>query len=825
MDVGAQDFVVPEELPLLPLREMVVFPYMVLPLFVARERSIAAVEDALAGDRLLCLVSQRDPDVEDPEPDNLYRVGTVVMVLRVLRMPDGRVKVLVQGLSKAQVDSYVDQERSTWVRVTPIPQDPPTGWCVETEALVRTVRGRVEELLPLRNLPPEVLSVTANVTEPGQLADLIASHLSLRVDEAQEVLEVRDAVARLRKVDALLRRELDVTTVQAEIQSQAQDEMTRGQREHILREQLRAIQAELGESGSDAVEEAEEYRDQDRRGGPCPRRRWPSPCKPAAPPRAHAPRRSRGPGGAHLPRLDGGASLGAEHRRLPRSRGGQAHSRRGSRPPLGHQGSGPRVPGGSQAARRLARSDRLLRGTAGRRQDLPGPLDRPRHGARVRAHLPGWGSRRGRDPRPPAHLRRCAAGPHHPGPEAGRHPNNPVFMLDEIDKLGSDYRGDPSSALLEVLDPEQNSDFSDHYLNVPFDLSKVLFIATANMLDSDPRSAARPHGGDPLPGYTPEEKLEIARSYLIGRTRSKSTGCPRIASAGPEGALRPGSSQDYTREAGVRNLERRDRARSAARPRAGPPRATTAWHRRWTRRRLAQACSDRRRYESGRADEGDGEVGVANGLAWTESGGEVLVIEIDDDPRAAGSCLTGQLGDVMKESGQAALTWCARASTQTLVYDEPRSSIPPGGPRPRARPAPSRRTAPRQGIDPRERDRLGLDSNLRRAGACRRGHDGRGDAARAGCCPSAASARRPSPPCAPASTPGDPAQERNLARTSDEISRRSSPAASTFIRRRATWTRCSKPRSTASSPARRAQSAAAEPAAPAPPSSRAKPQS
>ncbi|TDI24885.1 MAG: endopeptidase La, partial [Acidobacteria bacterium] len=229
---------VPDELPVLPLREMVVFPYMALPLFVARERSIAAVEDALAGDRLLLLTTQREADVEDPEPEDLYPVGTVAMVMRILRMGDGRVKVLVQGLGKARIDAFVEHERAQWVRVTGLPADEDTDWCVEVEALVRTVRSRVEELLPLKNLPPEVLSVTANVHEPGRLADLVAAHLRLRTAEAQELLEITDPLARLRKVDALLKRELEVTTVQAESQSQAQDEMSRGQRDAYLREQL-----------------------------------------------------------------------------------------------------------------------------------------------------------------------------------------------------------------------------------------------------------------------------------------------------------------------------------------------------------------------------------------------------------------------------------------------------------------------------------------------------------------------------------------------------------------------------------------------------------
>ena len=199
MDDSTTSFSIPDELPVLPLRDMVVFPYMVLPLFVARERSIAAIEDALAGDRLLMVVAQRDGSIEAPEPDDLYRVGTVVMVMRILRMPDGRVKVLVQGLAKARIEAFIEHERASWVSVSGLPADEEAGWCVEAEALIRTVRGRVEELLPLKNLPPEVLSVTANVHEAGRLADLVASNLRLRISEAQELLEIVDPLARLRR--------------------------------------------------------------------------------------------------------------------------------------------------------------------------------------------------------------------------------------------------------------------------------------------------------------------------------------------------------------------------------------------------------------------------------------------------------------------------------------------------------------------------------------------------------------------------------------------------------------------------------------------------
>jgi len=227
---------VQEELPVLPLREFVLFPYIVLPVFVARDASVAAVEDALAADRRLLLVAQRDPENRQPEPDELYRVGTVAMVMRSMRLADGRLKVMLQGLSRARIDSFVDRETCPWARAVTLPTDDAEEWCVESEALIRAVRGRVEELLPLKHLPPEVLSIAANTDKAGRLADIVASNLQLRINEAQEILEISDPLARLRRIDALVRRELEVTTMQAEIQYQAKEEMSRGQGEALLRE-------------------------------------------------------------------------------------------------------------------------------------------------------------------------------------------------------------------------------------------------------------------------------------------------------------------------------------------------------------------------------------------------------------------------------------------------------------------------------------------------------------------------------------------------------------------------------------------------------------
>ncbi len=670
----------PEELPVVPLREMVVFPYMTMPIFVARERSVAALEDAMAGDRLLMLVAQRDPRIEEPEPDDLYAVGTVVTVMRTLRMPDGRVKALVQGLAKASIDAYLEEDRSTFVRVTPLPGDDAAAWCVEAEALIRTVRGRVEELLPLKNLPPEVLSVTANIEEPGRLADLVASHLRLRLSEAQEVLEIVDPLARLRRVDSLLRRELDVTTVQAEIQSQAHDEMSRSQREAFLREQLRAIQAELGESDPRA-EEAEEYRTKVAEAGLSEEAHGEAVRQLKRLERMHPdgpeaqvvrsyldwmvelPWSVASPDELDLCRAK--SVLDDDHSHLTRIKDrileylGVRKLRADSRGPI-LCFVGPPGVGKTSLGRSIARA----MGREFVRVSLGGVRDE----AEIRGH------RRTYVGALPGRIIQSLK-------QAGT--NNPVFMLDEIDKLGADFRGDPSASLLEVLDPEQNSRFSDHYLNVPFDLSRVLFLATANLIDSIPGPLRDRMEVIRVPGYTPEEKLEIARAHLIPN-QVDGHGLPGDRISWSSGAVLD-IVTGYTRESGVRNLERQIAAicRKAARRAAEGDESPLCVNRRTLLRYLGPPPF--------LPDEPSqtGEVGLVNGLAWTESGGEVLTVEATLR-RGSGLVLTGQLGEVMKESGQTALTY-ARGRTD-LGFDEvlfarhevhvhvPAGAIPKDGP-------------------------------------------------------------------------------------------------------------------------------------------------
>ncbi len=673
-------FEIPEELPVLPLRELVVFPYMVLPIFVARERSIAAVEDALAGDRLLLLLSQRDGALEEPASEDLHTIGTVAMVMRILRLPDGRVKTLVQGLAKARVDTFLEQEPALWVRASALEPDASAEWSVESEALMRTVRARVEELLPLKDLPPEVLSVTANVEEPGRLADLVASHVPLRMEDAQEILEISDPLARLRRVDFCLRRELEVTSVQAEIQSIAREEMTRGQREQFLREQMRAIQLELGD-GDGRHEEIEEYREKIEAAG------------------MHEEARTEAD--RQLRRLERMHPDGAEAQvvrifldwlvDLPWSRGStepldlvrareildEDHShlrpvkerilellavyklRRDARGPI-LCFVGPPGVGKTSLGRSIARS----MGREFVRVSLGGVRDE----AEIRGH------RRTYVGAMPGRILQGVK-------QAGT--NNPVFMLDEVDKLGADFRGDPAAALLEVLDPEQNSRFSDHYLNLPFDLSKVLFIATANLLDPIPAPLRDRMEVIQLPGYTPEEKLEIARFHLLPRQMEAHGLDAERMKVSPAALQR--LACEYTREAGVRNLERKLAALC-----------------RKVARRVAEGDARRVSVSADRLPKllgpppvrpdapAEGQVGVANGLAWTEAGGEILRVEATL-VRGRGLVLTGQLGDVMKESATAALSY-VRWRSEELGIDEatlarnqvhvhvPAGAIPKDGP-------------------------------------------------------------------------------------------------------------------------------------------------
>jgi ATP-dependent Lon protease len=643
----------PSDLPVISLRELVVFPYMALPLIVARERSAAAVEDALARDGMILLVAQRDSEVFDPSLDELYTVGTVATVTSRTTLPDGRLKVLVQGVAKARM--LAETGTKGRVRIEEIPSDEGAEWTVEGEALVRAVRGRVEQLLPLKNLPPEVLAVTTNIEKPGRLADTVASNLRLKVAEAQEVLETADPLARLRKVDGLVRRELEVTSMQAQIQTQAKQEMSRGEREMFLREQLRAIQNELGEvdSGGNEIEEyrakvssaimspvsLEEANRQVQRlstmhpDGPeaqvvrnyldwlieLP---WDR-CSPDRLDLAHA-RGILDTDHAHLNKVKDRILEFLSVRKL----------REDSRGPI-LCFAGPPGVGKTSLGRSIARS----MGREFVRISLGGVRDE----AEIRGH------RRTYVGAMPGRIIQAMK-------QAGT--SNPVIMLDEIDKLSNDFRGDPAAALLEVLDAEQNHDFSDHFLNIPFDLSRVLFIATANRLDMIPAPLRDRMETVRLSGYSQEEKVEIASRFLIPR-QIVEHGLKLEQMSWSTGAIED-LVKGYTHEAGVRGLERQVAGvcRKVARKAAEGDASKASITRPSLLRYLGSAPYAREH------EEPVDEVGVVKGLAWTEAGGELLPVEVSL-ASGSGLLLTGQMGDVMKESGQTALSF-VRAALRDL---------------------------------------------------------------------------------------------------------------------------------------------------------------
>jgi len=655
-----KELTIPEVLPLLPVRDIVVFPYMILPLFVGRDKSVAAVDAALSRDRLIFLASQKDVSKEDPEPDDIYSVGTVAMIMRMLKLADGRVKVLVQGMAKARLTGFPSVDPYFAARVERLEESAPPEPTLEIEALMRMVRDQLAQLMQLgKNFPPEVSVVLDNIEDPGSLADLIASNLGLKVAKAQELLEVVDALERLRKVKDVLANELEVATVQNRIQSQAKEEMGKSQREYYLREQLRAIQAELGEADPRAEEIAELRQKLEAAG---------------------LPKEARAEADKQLRRLETMHPEAAEYSMLRTYMDWLVDL------PWSHA---TRDNLDLKKARKVLDEDhfnlekvkeRILEFLAVRKlkKDMKGPvlcfvgppgvgktslgksIARALGRQFVRISLGGV-----RDEAEIRGHRRTYVGAL-PGrvlqsiKQAGT--CNPVFMLDELDKIGADFRGDPSAALLELLDPEQNHAFSDHYINLPFDLSKVLFIATANVLDPIPSALKDRLEVIRLTGYSTEEKLSIATRYLVPR-QLKENGLKAKDARFSENALLK-LITEYTLEAGLRNLEReigsvcRKIARRFAEGNKKPVLVSET--------AVAGFLGPPRFLPEEELRES--EIGVATGLAWTEVGGEILLVEVSTMKGKGDLTMTGHLGDVMKESAQAALSY-ARAHAAELGID------------------------------------------------------------------------------------------------------------------------------------------------------------
>ena len=642
---------IPEMLPILPLRDTVLFPNSFMPLAVARESSVTLVDDAMSAGKVIGVFTQREPSVDEPGQADLYGVGTASQIHKMFKLPDGSLRLIVQGLGRVTLTEVVDTKPYLRARVVQVPEVAREEDRLEIDAQLRNIKGNFSQVVSLSPLLSDDLqTLAANITDAGRLADFIASSLTtMSTAVKQEVLETVDLRARLDGLNRILVKELEVLELGSKLQSQVQSEVGKNQREYFLREQLKAIQKELGE-GDDQTKEIEDLRERIAASG------MPPPVEKEA--LRELGRLSKMPAAAaeytvsrtyldwlvalpwqartievvDLPKTK--AVLDADHSGLerPKDRILEYLAVRKLNPIV----KGPILclvgpPGVGKTS--LARSVAQALGRKFVRVSLGGMRDE----AEIRGHrrtyigaLPGQIIQG---------LRRAES-------------KNPVFILDEIDKLGSDFRGDPASALLEVLDPEQNSTFRDHYLDVPFDLSEVLFITTANVLDPVPAALRDRMEVLEIPGYTEEEKLRIATDHLVAKqvtNHGLTSAQLRFTETGLRQMIR-----GYTREAGVRNLEREigKICRKAARRRAEGDE---------TRLKVDAALVVELLGAPHFIDEEIArrtkDPGVAIGLAWTPVGGEVLFVEVSRMPGAGSLTLTGQLGDVMKESARAALSW------------------------------------------------------------------------------------------------------------------------------------------------------------------------
>jgi ATP-dependent Lon protease len=676
---------IPDVLPVLPLKDLVIFPFIIVPLSVSREKSINAVDQALAENRVIMLTAQKDFQNEDPGEDDLYRVGTVAIIMRMLKLPDGRIRILVQGLSRARIDYFIQTAPFFKAKITRIDEPATRERPLEVEALIRSVKQNLDRSVALgKNISPEVMVIAANLDDPARLTDLSASNLDLKLEEAQHILETIDPVERLKKVNELLTREINLLTMQQEISSAAQGEMNKNQREYFLRQQLKAIQSELGE-GEELAEEVENYRKKIDEKSITAEAKDEVEKQIKRLERSHPDSAETSIIRTYLDWMTGlpWAIASADNHDLKRAREilDEDHydlekikerileylavrKLRGTKmkgPILCFVG--PPGVGKTSLGRSIARAlDRKFV-----RISLGGVRDE----AEIRGHrrtyvgaLPG----------------RIIQGINQ------AQTNNPVFMLDEVDKIGADYRGDPSSALLEVLDPEQNFSFRDHYLGVPYDLSNVMFIVTANVLDTIQPAFLDRMEVIRLSGYTDEEKLMIARRHLIPKQMEENGIASTDVTWTDSGVMR--IITGYTKEAGLRNLEREigTVCRKIA-VRVAEGKEETSY-------RITDANVDKylgpMRHFAEELLERD-QVGVATGLAWTSVGGDILFIEATAVRGKGKLSLTGQLGEVMKESAQAALTYArAHAEEQGIPVDYfethdihihvPAGAIPKDGP-------------------------------------------------------------------------------------------------------------------------------------------------
>jgi len=671
--------------PLLPLRDIVIFPYMVTPLFVGRAKSMQALEKAMEGNRLIFLTTQQDPKVDDPGRDDIFSIGTVGQIVQMLKLPDGTIKVLIEGRQRARMIDFV--EREDMLSADAVLVEEPLCQGTECDALMRGVRDAFETYINLgKKIPAEVLTSLAGLMSAGRLADSIVSHLAISIADRQEILESFEPIERLEKLLALIEREIEILQIEKKIRGRVKKQMERSQKEYYLNEQMRAIQKELGDKDEfkQELRELEEQIEKKRMSKDATEKAEAElrKLKMMSPMSAEAtvvrnyiswilsiPWRERSKSRIDIDKAE--QVLDADHYGLEKVKeriveylAVQALVKKIKGPILCLVG--PPGVGKTSLGRSVAR--------ALNRKFVRISLGGVRDEAEIRGHRRTYiGAMPGKIIQG---MRKAGV-------------NNPVFLLDEVDKMSTDFRGDPSSALLEVLDPEQNSTFGDHFLDVDYDLSHVLFIATANSLQSIPGPLQDRMEIIRIEGYTEEEKLNIARRYLLGKQLT-AHGLREDRLEMPDDALYE-VIRRYTREAGVRSLERelakvcRKVARDLVRVRKTDP------DRRYTIDHAAiKEYLGVPRFHHGAREEED-RVGMATGLAWTEVGGEILTIETAILPGAGKLTVTGKLGDVMRESAHAALSY-VRSRWQQLGLDKdfyqkidihihvPEGAIPKDGP-------------------------------------------------------------------------------------------------------------------------------------------------
>lgn len=653
-------FSVPQELPVIPAKDIVAFPSVVMSLYVGRPASVNAIEQALAGDNVVFVVAQKNQEAESPTTDDLYSFGVVATLLRTLRLADGRVKVFLQGLVRASVKRYVDGGSHLRAVIQPVQPNQRKVSSAKLEVLVNRIRENLQVLVEYEQVPEELLLVSADVSDPGALADVIVAHYHLEPARAQGVLEELDPIARLKIADTVVSDELNQFFVSEKIRDKTRDELEKGQREFFLREQMKLIQKELGEADGSPVDDLLQLKDTLEK-AKLPEQAHTEAFKQLRRLQHMSPEsgdysllRTYLEWVAELPwsqaskdRLDLARAqkvLDTDHYGLEKIK--QRILEYLSVRKLSSSSRGPILcfvgpPGVGKTS--LGKSIAEALGRKFVRMSLGGMRDE----AEIRGH------RRTYVGALPGRILQCLK-------QAGT--KNPVFVLDELDKIGADFRGDPAAALLEVLDPQQNNEFRDHYLGVPYDLSEVLFIATANTMDTIPDALMDRLEVIYLSGYTTEEKMSIAQRFLVPRQLEENGLLGRQIRFDSE-AVRF-LIERYTREAGVRNLERELGAlcRKVARQVAEKEKVLSRIRSQDIVRLLGTTKYDPEDNDTREL------VGLARGLAWTMHGGEIMPIEASVAKGNGQLHLTGQLGDVMQESAQAALFY-ARANAEMLGLD------------------------------------------------------------------------------------------------------------------------------------------------------------